>query len=111
MVAAISPADINYDETLSTLRCVHTHTHTHTHTCMHTHTHARTHAHAHTRTHTHATPSHHGPRYADRAKQIMCKAVINEDPNAKVCVLTYKHVDSAWVGVTAQMSPLLTAHS
>ena len=23
-------------------------------------------------------------RYADRAKQIMCKAVINEDPNAKV---------------------------
>jgi kinesin family protein 1 len=23
-------------------------------------------------------------RYADRAKQIMCKAVINEDPNAKL---------------------------
>ncbi|KAG1667381.1 Kinesin-like protein unc-104 [Nymphon striatum] len=42
MVAAISPADINYDETLSTLR------------------------------------------YADRAKQIMCKAVINEDANAKL---------------------------
>jgi hypothetical protein len=42
MVAALSPADINYDETLSTLR------------------------------------------YADRAKQIVCKAVINEDPNAKV---------------------------
>ncbi|BFZ22944.1 hypothetical protein BsWGS_25983 [Bradybaena similaris] len=42
MVAALSPADINYDETLSTLR------------------------------------------YADRAKQIMCKAVVNEDPNAKL---------------------------
>ncbi|CAH1774965.1 unnamed protein product [Owenia fusiformis] len=42
MVAALSPADINYDETLSTLR------------------------------------------YADRAKQIMCKAKINEDPNAKL---------------------------
>ncbi|XP_019856044.1 PREDICTED: kinesin-like protein unc-104 [Amphimedon queenslandica] len=42
MIAAISPAQINYDETLSTLR------------------------------------------YADRAKQIMCKAVVNEDPNAKV---------------------------
>ena len=26
--------------------------------------------------------SHH--RYADRAKQIMCKAIINEDPNAKL---------------------------
>ena len=23
-------------------------------------------------------------RYADRAKQIVCKAVVNEDPNAKV---------------------------
>ncbi|XP_066904083.1 kinesin-like protein unc-104 isoform X2 [Halyomorpha halys] len=42
MIAAISPADINYDETLSTLR------------------------------------------YADRAKQIMCKAVVNEDANAKL---------------------------
>ncbi|XP_070562203.1 kinesin-like protein KIF1A isoform X4 [Ptychodera flava] len=42
MIAALSPADINYDETLSTLR------------------------------------------YADRAKQIMCKAVVNEDPNAKI---------------------------
>ncbi|XP_032614767.1 kinesin-like protein KIF1B isoform X8 [Hylobates moloch] len=42
MVAALSPADINYDETLSTLR------------------------------------------YADRAKQIKCNAVINEDPNAKL---------------------------
>lgn len=42
MVAAISPADINYDETLSTLR------------------------------------------YADRAKQIVCKAIVNEDANAKL---------------------------
>ncbi|XP_049539653.1 kinesin-like protein unc-104 isoform X4 [Anopheles darlingi] len=42
MIAAISPADINYDETLSTLR------------------------------------------YADRAKQIVCKAVVNEDANAKL---------------------------
>ncbi|XP_071110195.1 kinesin-like protein unc-104 isoform X4 [Haliotis cracherodii] len=42
MIAALSPADINFDETLSTLR------------------------------------------YADRAKQIMCKAVVNEDPNARL---------------------------
>ncbi|KFD59393.1 hypothetical protein M514_28428 [Trichuris suis] len=42
MIAAISPADINYEETLSTLR------------------------------------------YADRAKQIVCRAVVNEDPNAKL---------------------------
>ncbi|XP_075459660.1 kinesin-like protein KIF1B isoform X22 [Ascaphus truei] len=42
MVAALSPADINYDETLSTLR------------------------------------------YADRAKQIKCNAIINEDPNNKL---------------------------
>ena len=42
MIAAISPADINYDETLSTLR------------------------------------------YADRAKQIVCKAVVNEDANGRL---------------------------
>eukprot|EP00696_Hemimastix_kukwesjijk_P015989 gnl/Hemi2/4282_TR1497_c0_g1_i1.p1 gnl/Hemi2/4282_TR1497_c0_g1~~gnl/Hemi2/4282_TR1497_c0_g1_i1.p1 ORF type:complete len:1126 (+),score=475.80 gnl/Hemi2/4282_TR1497_c0_g1_i1:154-3531(+) len=42
MIAALSPADINYDETLSTLR------------------------------------------YADRAKSIQNKAVINEDPNQKM---------------------------
>ncbi|KAJ8255033.1 hypothetical protein GJAV_G00200210 [Gymnothorax javanicus] len=42
MIAALSPADINYEETLSTLR------------------------------------------YADRAKQIRCNAVINEDPNARL---------------------------
>ncbi|CAI4224627.1 unnamed protein product [Auanema sp. JU1783] len=41
MIAALSPADINFDETLSTLR------------------------------------------YADRAKQIVCQAIINEDPNQK----------------------------
>nr|CAH8833328.1 unnamed protein product [Trichobilharzia regenti] len=40
MIAALSPADVNFDETLSTLR------------------------------------------YADRAKSIVCKAVINEDPTA-----------------------------
>uniref|UniRef100_A0AC35GKR5 Kinesin-like protein unc-104 n=1 Tax=Panagrolaimus sp. PS1159 TaxID=55785 RepID=A0AC35GKR5_9BILA len=42
MIAALSPADINFDETLSTMR------------------------------------------YADRAKQIVCRATINEDPNAKL---------------------------
>lgn len=42
MIAALSPADINFDETLSTLR------------------------------------------YADRAKQIVCQAKVNEDPNAKL---------------------------
>jgi len=42
MIAAISPADVNYEETMSTLR------------------------------------------YADRAKQIKNKAVINEDPNEKI---------------------------
>jgi len=42
MIAALSPADINYDETLSTLR------------------------------------------YADRAKQIKTKAVVNENPVDKL---------------------------
>ncbi|XP_051978301.1 kinesin-like protein KIF1C [Xyrauchen texanus] len=42
MIAALSPADINYEETLGTLR------------------------------------------YADRAKQIKCNAVVNEDPNARL---------------------------
>ncbi|CAD5217128.1 unnamed protein product [Bursaphelenchus xylophilus] len=42
MIAALSPADINFDETLSTLR------------------------------------------YADRAKQIVCRAKVNEDPNARL---------------------------
>lgn len=44
MVATISPAADNYEETLSTLR------------------------------------------YADRAKRIVNHAVVNEDPNAKVCI-------------------------
>ena len=39
IIATLSPADINYEETLSTLR------------------------------------------FADRAKQIVCKAIVNEDPN------------------------------
>ena len=33
-----------------------------------------------------------GFRYADRAKQIVCKAVVNEDPKAKVriwCIILY----------------------
>ena len=52
-------------------------------------------------------------RYADRAKQIMCKAVINEDPNAKVrtyvrtcvcvcvcvCVCIYEHAYIRNVGM------------
>ncbi|KAK0393224.1 hypothetical protein QR680_000105 [Steinernema hermaphroditum] len=42
MIAALSPASINFDETLSTLR------------------------------------------YSDRAKQIVCQAMVNEDPNAKL---------------------------
>ena len=28
-------------------------------------------------------------RYADRAKQIVCKAVVNEDPKAKVRIWYY----------------------
>lgn len=35
-------------------------------------------------------------RYADRAKQIVCKAVVNEDPNAKV--LTTIIVKQLWIG-------------
>jgi kinesin family protein 1 len=42
MIATVSPADINYDESLSTLR------------------------------------------YADRAKQIKCRAFVNEDPTEKL---------------------------
>lgn len=64
MIAAISPADINYEETLSTLRYAPP-----VHSLYH---------------HLHVVHS-----YADRAKQIMCKAIVNEDPNAKVCVIVY----------------------
>lgn len=75
MIAAISPADINYDETLSTLRyaflidlnwiwdelmniCL----------CLFF---------------IHPQLAHLC-RYADRAKQIVCKAIVNEDANAKL---------------------------
>jgi hypothetical protein len=51
MIAAISPADVNHDETLSTLR------------------------------------------YADRAKQIKNKAVVNEDPNEKLIRNLRKEVE------------------
>uniref|UniRef100_A0A8C9XAJ6 Kinesin family member 1C n=1 Tax=Sander lucioperca TaxID=283035 RepID=A0A8C9XAJ6_SANLU len=54
MIAALSPADINYEETLSTLR------------------------------------------YADRAKQIRCNAVINEDPNARLIRELKDEVDFAF---------------
>ena len=75
MIAALSPADINYEETLSTLRSV-------------------------LELDLVWTWSGPGPglkpgpgpglnpvsllRYADRAKQIRCNAIINEDPNAKL---------------------------
>lgn len=32
-------------------------------------------------------------RYADSAKQIVCKAVVNEDPNAKVQIFTDTVID------------------
>ncbi|CAG9857792.1 unnamed protein product [Phyllotreta striolata] len=64
MIAAISPADINYDETLSTLSSLAL---------------------------TLLTPLAKSnltllllKRYADRAKQIVCKAIVNEDANAKL---------------------------
>ena len=31
-------------------------------------------------------------RYADRAKQIVCKAIVNEDPNAKVFYIIIGYV-------------------
>lgn len=51
MIAAISPADINYDETLSTLN------------------------------------------YANRTKNIVCKAVVNEDANAKIIRQLKEEID------------------
>lgn len=67
MVAALSPADINYEETLSTLRSG-------PEPCP--------------RLQVSAGRFHRLPllvlRYADRAKQIRCNAVINEDPNARL---------------------------
>lgn len=59
MIAAISPADINYDETLSTLRWANDEWRLIDIVILLT-------------------------RYADRAKQIVCKAVVNEDANAKL---------------------------
>ena len=41
-------------------------------------------------------------RYADRAKQIVCKAVVNEDPNAKVSVCVCEWV-SEWVCVCVRV--------
>lgn len=60
MIAAISPADINYDETLSTLRYTFI-----LNSAL-------------------FFLSNIVFRYADRAKQIVCKAVVNEDANAKL---------------------------
>ena len=60
MVAAISPGEGEYDETLSTLRCANTAltsilVHLAIHVCAH--------------------------RYANNAKRIVNKATVNEDPN------------------------------
>jgi kinesin family member 1 len=68
MIATLSPADINYDETLSTLRCVRA-------ACSHGRR-ARP-----VLAHVGGWP---GCSYADRAKQIVNKAVVNEDANAKL---------------------------
>uniref|UniRef100_A0AAY4C061 Kinesin motor domain-containing protein n=1 Tax=Denticeps clupeoides TaxID=299321 RepID=A0AAY4C061_9TELE len=68
MIAALSPADINYEETLSTLR------------------------------------------YADRAKQIRCNAVINEDPNARLVRELKEEVNRLKELLLAQgLSDLITA--
>lgn len=69
MIAAISPADINYEETLSTLR------------------------------------------YADRAKSIVCKAIINEDANARLIrdlkeeILKLKELLKQEIGIDICSSP------
>jgi kinesin family protein 1 len=68
-----SPTDINYDETISTLR------------------------------------------YADRAKQIICKAIINEDPNARMIRELREEVERlralmlAGSGTVAAVPPAMTA--
>uniref|UniRef100_A0A3Q0KR75 Kinesin-like protein unc-104 n=1 Tax=Schistosoma mansoni TaxID=6183 RepID=A0A3Q0KR75_SCHMA len=79
MIAALSPADVNFDETLSTLR------------------------------------------YADRAKSIVCKAVINEDPTAvlirelKAEVARLKQIlrmeDQMKTSITIGTSPISNQHS
>ena len=75
MIAAISPADINYDETLSTLRYK-------IYYIDDTYFRLR---------HYFCVPNTlklingiFNCRYADRAKQIVCKAIVNEDANAKL---------------------------
>lgn len=70
MIAAISPADINYDETLSTLRFLHYYYYY----CIKIKPNVLTLIYDFLL----------GYRYADRAKQIVCKAVVNEDANAKL---------------------------
>uniref|UniRef100_A0A094ZQX8 Kinesin-like protein unc-104 n=1 Tax=Schistosoma haematobium TaxID=6185 RepID=A0A094ZQX8_SCHHA len=79
MIAALSPADVNFDETLSTLR------------------------------------------YADRAKSIVCKAIINEDPTAvlirelKAEVARLKQIlkmeDQMKTSITIGTSPITNQHS
>lgn len=69
MIAALSPADINYEETLSTLR------------------------------------------YADRAKQIRCNAVINEDPNARLIRELKEEVNRLRDLLMAQGLSKLTTHT
>ncbi|KAH8854932.1 Kinesin-like protein [Schistosoma japonicum] len=79
MIAALSPADVNFDESLSTLR------------------------------------------YADRAKSIVCKAIINEDPTAvlirelKAEVARLKQIlkleDQMTKSITVGTSPITNQHS
>lgn len=74
MVAALSPADVNYDETLSTLRYDHS---------------FRALNIQYKNPFPPFVPYLQLPwflcfRYADRAKNIKCNAVINEDPNNKL---------------------------
>lgn len=47
-------------------------------------------------------------RYADRAKQIVCKAVVNEDPNAKV--FTTIIVKQLWIGYSVHEIVSLTCN-
>lgn len=74
MIAAISPADINFEETLSTLRYFSPRFHKVLFFLLQIITILAE----------LLLPLLFNNRYADRAKQIVCKAIINEDPNAKV---------------------------
>lgn len=71
MVAALSPADINYDETLSTLRWGNEKTNS----CV---------LFFYLDVLTSVSCRRPAISYADRAKQIRCNAVINEDPNNRL---------------------------